>query len=278
MRLAALLGVVLVFASCGDDDSGGGSEPPLPKKPQILPNPDTGFLMFALTEANDPQGTDFPLVLGNGGQGDLEITSATIQDPGSGGASAFSLDPLSSTTVKSRQAVSLPVHFNPGARGVYIATLVVESNAENTPTLEVQLIGPAATTLVQANPKPDIESFEAVAEATLFEGASEGIAFVRYVNLGPGLLHVVDYAITDDTDNAFSLQSGVAAPSAECASACPVTAIPAGCNPILLGPGDFVILPVDYTPPATGTHTATFVITSDDEDMCELEVGLTGTY
>ncbi len=271
MLRPSIVVLALALCGCGDDPKDPPSDTPLPRAPQILPNP-SGILIFPLTEANDVQGAELPVALGNGGQQDLVIDAVTLVGETTTGI--FTLDALTDNTVASRGTVLVPIHFNPTARGVYLATLRVTSNAANTPTLDVALVGPAATSLL--GNQPDLAAFEDVAYALPDYGQGR-LVFARLINLGPGLVHLTSYGIVDDLSDAFALHPDVVQPSSQCAATCPVSALPAGCEPVSLGSGDFVVLPIVYTPAGNGTHTATFTVSSDDPGSCPLEIGLSGT-
>jgi hypothetical protein len=263
------LALALIATGCGDDEAAPAGDDPLPPEPQILPNPSTGFLTFPLIPAGGS--SELPMVFGNGGEADLELESFTLSGPGAG---SFVLGDATDTTVEARHAASLPVTFDPATRGIHQAVLTVISNAENRPTLTVQLVGPAA--LSMSSNEADIEVLEDAADATFFDSQGQQVALVRFMNIGPAVLNVLGYAISNDTDDAFALPSNVSTFDGCAGYACDGS-LPIGCQPIEVGAGAFVLLQVEYGPPATGTHTATLTIVSDDPDTCEIDVALSGT-
>lgn len=118
----------------------------LTKNPQLCP--DRAGLGFA-QEFNSgthiiiyPDGGVKPdqdiLVLRNGGQSDLTITSAVLS-----GDPAFTLttDPEIPATIKGNKYLLARVQFFPRQAKAYTATLTVQSNAENSPSREFAISG-----------------------------------------------------------------------------------------------------------------------------------------
>lgn len=267
--LFVLAALMTTAFGCNGDDPPTTSEMLLPENPQASPEPAPGVLSFALTE---PGLADTAHVsVSNGGQADLVISAPTVT-PDDG---AFTLGEVypASGTVASKQALSIPVEFKPSARGVHIAELVIESNAENHPSLTYQLVGPGSQSPLPN--VPDIVAFETEADVI----PTLGTAFVRFFNVGGATLSVSKYAIINNIDDAFRIAVDNRQPSDDCLGdgLCSGSDNPASCSPILVGGGSFVILTVLYEPPGSGTHTATFQVVSDDPDECVLTINLRGT-
>jgi len=75
------------------------------------------------------------LKIGNNGTGDLVITLSGLEGKG------FSIQGSSSVIIKSKKSYSLKVLFTPKSAGLEAATLEIDSNDPDTPTLEISLSG-----------------------------------------------------------------------------------------------------------------------------------------
>lgn len=272
MRLWVVISALAFFSACGDDE-----KPPvlnLPQKPQVFPS--AAAVIFEQTaQALSAQDG---IALNNGGRDNLVITNIEIINAT---APVFQLGnvPTADRTVKSTAALFIPVTFNSPGRGVYLATLVIDSNAENFPHLEVEIIAPGT-----ANPvpnSPDIVLFESNVDVIAELG---NVAFVRFYNLGSptSVLHINGYNLNNNTASAFAFPNGTPTPGAACVStdlsACPGVGNCTNnvCDPVSLVGGSFIVLSVNYTPPAAGTHTVDVEIESDDPDSPSVSATVTG--
>jgi hypothetical protein len=75
------------------------------------------------------------LKIGNNGTGDLVITLSVLE------GTDFSIQGSSSVTIKSKKSYSLKVLFMPKSTGLETATLEIDSNDPDTPTLNISLSG-----------------------------------------------------------------------------------------------------------------------------------------
>jgi hypothetical protein len=246
-RIFALT-TALAAVACGDDTE-PTPLPALPEQPQVLPN--TAFGVFPVLEPGDSD--TITIQFNNGGQQDLVFTSITLEQPGDD----MTLTLPALLTAVSRESVAVTIEHAPSARGAYIARLVGQSNAQNFPTIEVEIVGTgsatprplAADVLVYEDPTPVIAEF--------------GIAFMRFRNVGRNTLTVTSFGIENDTGEAFELAAGVN--------------VPTEAVPTYVGPGALLGIQINFVATTAGTHTADFVLESDDEDEPVLSVGLTGT-
>lgn len=222
---------------------GGGCAPeeeyvnPLPQKPQIQVS--SGFVVFDVVASGGSARRD--VVFLNGGQDDLVFTDISLAD----NEGAFRIEQISPADMiaSSQGAVNVTVSFGPNIRGVSQARLVTASNAENLPALELELVGPAGSRPLADG--PDLLLFETTARVI----EDVGQAFVRFVNVGERSLAIGGYTIVQSGEQ-FSFPQSTATPTVD-------DAIP-------LGPGDWIIVSVNYDGTSTGDDTATFTITSYD--------------
>ncbi|MFC1611841.1 hypothetical protein ACFL6C_12835 [Myxococcota bacterium] len=207
-----LVSAILLLAGaglCGCDDPPPGCD--LDPKPQISPNAEEGVIGFKLTRRADGSKVDATFV--NGGCPKLEVDVGALsiggRDPG-----AFSIGEVypASGEVSARGALGVPITFTSPGRGVHMATLVVQSNAENFPVYELDLVGPG--TEWQIPDTADIEFFEPEVEVEETAFLDIPVAFVRFYNLGDRTANITDYRLAD-TDN-FMFLGGTAEPGADC--------------------------------------------------------------
>ncbi|MFZ5441099.1 MAG: hypothetical protein ACOZQL_13910 [Myxococcota bacterium] len=111
-----------------------------PRRPRPQVCTDRASLGFAPENASSgtPLGTTRTqhLVVSNGGLEPLLIGRLNVEGP-----LAFTLGEELPTTLASAQTASVRVQFAPTATGPQTGALVIESNAENAPRLEVRLWG-----------------------------------------------------------------------------------------------------------------------------------------
>ena len=206
---AILLGVILA-AACGDD--GQVQKPkPLPKEPVLNPNPQQPFVFFKLTAAGSTNTGKFDI--NNGGQNDLKLKNITLAGDS---ANVFSdpyrvvskqqddILPADTVTVKSTDTVNILVDFAPTARGIYLATVALTSNADNLPALTMNLIATGSTAPINIqNPDMEIESSTVGLETVDAQGGQGAIP--RVFNLGGAPLQITSMKEVADANDAFSL-------------------------------------------------------------------------
>jgi hypothetical protein len=303
-RSALLLSLVaLTTLGCDDEVDGCGLDF---DEPQINANALAGVLGFELARLQESNTLDAVVI--NGGCKPLELDLDSVRLEGAD-AAEFELGPVfpEDGSALARRAVGIPITFTSPGRGVYLSTLVFESNAENIPLYELDLIGPAADGRIPD--EADIEFFEDPVEvapsAALLDadGNAIDVAIIRFYNLGGRSLRVSNYNLVDDSN--FAFLDGTAEPSAACtyskvclpgdgaAQGCcegglacrclefaldGQTCNTSQCSAVNVTSGQFSILALQWaegTP--TGTHSTTLEISSNDPDTPVASVTITGT-
>ncbi len=249
------LGLMLVFTT-GCEEEPIDTIEPLPVKPQVQAS--AAFVTFGVVAASGSAKKD--VIFLNGGQDDLVFTNIEIV----GNPGTFDIDRIepADMTAGSRQAVTATIIFEPNQRGVSMAQLVATSNAENSPVLELEIVGPAQAQFFPGG--PDLLLFEdtaVVVEDVPLVVTEEidgeevqtivdtDIAFVRFINVGDESVAIGGYAI-DPTDGRYGFAVGMSEPTIDV--------------PVPLAPGTFAVVSVLYDAALTGDSVATFTITSYD--------------
>jgi hypothetical protein len=206
MMVALLLGSAV---GCGDSKT---AECDLPQKPQIVPNAQAGIMGFELTRAGQTSRLDAVFV--NGGCEPLIVDTAQVHIENATTDNVFSIGTIypETGTVSTRGALGIPLSFSPEERGVFLATLVVESNAENYPEYRLELVGPG--TAINIPDHADLEFFEREVTIEQTPSVAQPAAIVRFYNLGGRSMSISQYALSD-TDT-FRFLAGTAQPSAAC--------------------------------------------------------------
>ncbi len=124
--------IMLALAACEN-------QPPPPAAPQIkLDKSSMGFGQeFGTSTYLGTQTTDTLIVM-NEGQQDLVIASASKSGDTT---SSFTIDSVTATPIKYKDEGFIRVIFKPRDAGIVTATMTIDSNAENAPTLDVTLSG-----------------------------------------------------------------------------------------------------------------------------------------
>jgi hypothetical protein len=268
IRLRAVLLAVAAFVTACSSASTTSS---VPAAPQLMPNPINLWVIFAPVEVDGS--ASYPVIALDGGQADLVISSATIQDyAGPDTDAVFSVDVSAPVTVVYQDATVLPVTFMPQTAGVHRARLVVASNAENLPTATFELVAPAVSAV------PPQEPFIAFfpGDGVVSAGATGTFAPVRFFNLGVGELVITKYTLEGTDAASFGFETGTSQPSSACASAACGAPLPAGCQPVRLSYGQWLGLGITYAPTGDGAHTASISIISN-ASTCPAVLGLSGT-
>ena len=295
------LSLALVVA-CNDSDD-GDTQPAdvLPLAAQLMPNPGTGFVVFpGLTRIGATSTTTVAVL--NGGQQTLDIAQVTLTGRD---IDVITLEPVSTpVAVASRQTVGITLTFAPDARGVFLADLVVTSNAENLPAATFHVVGAAP-----ADPLPagaDLALFEAtpmtvVADVRTAGCGSEGalgscppsfvarpVTFVRFYNLG-GQSLTIDRFLLDappltNGQPSFSYVPGTPVPGVPCVgtmASCDggLSCRAGACEALSVRSGGFVVVPlvnhgVELESPLSPATPASLTILSDDASSPRLSVTL----
>lgn len=271
--LAVLVPTVFALA-CGEDSPPDNGEP-LPKAPQIFFS--SAFLVFPRTLEN--QTSKGQLVFNNGGKDDLVISQIRVIGAG---AAAFTPDNAGPLTIESRDAAAVEVSFKPTGRGMRIAQLELTSNAENFPSLQLELVGPGISAAdEQGAAVPDLAPFES--PVAIKASGDSGIGFVRLYNLGRDSAIITGYDIVDDAGGLFSFPAGTVKPGVACGVSNPCeeglfcSAAAGSVCAVSLPSAQSVVLTVVFTPGAATSGTAKVRVSSNDPNEPQLDVALAGT-
>ncbi|OGQ78933.1 MAG: hypothetical protein A2289_04090 [Deltaproteobacteria bacterium RIFOXYA12_FULL_58_15] len=269
-------------------------------EPLLSTNAWEGVLGFDLSVEGASHRIDVVFVNGGCSELKIDVDALRLQGEGAGVFHIGEVDPPSGK-VAPRGDFIVPITFTSPGRGVYIAELVVESNAANLPVYTLELVGPGAGQRIPD--EPDIEFFtsEVTLEDNPFVSVPAGI--VRFYNLG-GRTLTVDSFVLNDTTN-FAFLGGSVDPGATCeyGAICgpgdgPGTGCCAGglkcrceefnangvdceipsCADVTVTTGLFHIRGVQFTAEAAaGSHSTTMDVYSNDPDTDPASVNLTGT-
>ncbi|MBS1150524.1 MAG: hypothetical protein H6Q89_2222 [Myxococcaceae bacterium] len=180
MKRALVVTALALVAACRPPSTVG-------VKPQLVPP--TGDQDFGVVPVLNQKSLDIPIL--NVGRGDLELKSVTLKDPG-----IFTLVSAPSTIVAGETA-NVVVKFVPLKEQDYSDTLVLESNDEANPIIEVKLLGKGSTrALMQVDPM--VLDFGRVAEC------SSVVKTFTITNKGTADLIVEELSFTDGSSPAFA--------------------------------------------------------------------------
>ncbi len=184
----------------------------------------------------------------NAGRAPLEISDIYLQDDDAG----FTLDGADAVELKPDDAMTVTLGFTPNTLGDYETVLVIESNDEEAPVMELSVNGSGVI-----GPQPDIElTLTQIDFGDGTEGVTSAPQYLILRNVGDGPL------IVNDT-----VQSG--------SGAFEVTAAPGDGEEI--SSGSESVLAVTYTPDAfLSGHLGTITFFSNDPDEPEVSVVLKG--
>ncbi|MEZ4271911.1 MAG: choice-of-anchor D domain-containing protein [Myxococcota bacterium] len=250
---------LLLTTACGDGNGKLPSPDPLPQQPQALPN--VAFVNFNATRAGFTSKTEVAII--NGGIDNLVVSDVQIVDDTANVFGVVSILPTSQE-VESQRSLGISLDFSPPTPGVYLARLLVTSNAQNVPNLEFEIIG--AATSNPPSPAPTVSFFEKSAAPAA--QLTDGSIFVRFYNLGIRDLGISKYEIFGG-DGAFVFPDNAVLPTPR-NPACPCTAEQCpgvDCTTVetiwVLGRA-FNILTLFYEPASAGDHAALFEMTTFD--------------
>ena len=159
----------------------------------------------------------------------------------------FSIQGSSSVTIKAKKSCSLKVLCTPTSGGLKTATLEIQTNDPDTPTLEIPLTAtlPATT--------PDISVAQTTLDFGSVKSGKKVTKTLKITNNGSGDL-VITLSGLEGTD--FSIQ---------------------GSSSVTIKAKKSYSLKVLFTPTSAALKTATLKITSNDPDTPILEIPLSGT-
>jgi len=181
------------------------------------------------------------LKIANNGSGDLLITLSGLE------GTDFSIQGSSSVTIKAKKTYSLKVLCTPTSEGLKTATLEIDSNDADTPTLEISLTAtlPATT--------PDISVAQTSLDFGSVKVGKKVTKTLKIGNNGTGDL-MITLSGLEETD--FSIQ---------------------GSSSVTIKAKKSYSLKVLFTPTSAGSETATLKITSNDPDTPTINISLSGT-
>jgi len=181
------------------------------------------------------------LKIANNGSGDLMITLSGLE------GTDFSIQGSSSVTIKAKKTYSLKVLCTPTSGGLKTATLEIDSNDADTPTLEISL-----TAVLPATP-PDISVAQTPLDFGSVKVGKKVTKTLKIGNNGTGDL-MITLSGLEETD--FSIQ---------------------GSSSVTIKAKKSYTLKVLFTPKSAGPKAATLGITSNDQDTPTIDISLSGT-
>jgi preprotein translocase subunit YajC len=181
------------------------------------------------------------LKITSNGTGDLVITLSGLE------GTDFSIQGSSSVTIKAKKSYSLKVLCTPTSGGLKTATLEIDSNDPDTPTLEISLTAalPATT--------PDISVAQTPIEFGSIKVGKKVTKTLKITNNGTGDL-VITLSGLEETD--FSIQ---------------------GSSSVTIKAKKTYSLKILFTPKSAGLETATLEVNSNDLDSPSIDISLSGT-
>jgi len=159
----------------------------------------------------------------------------------------FSIQGSSSVTIKAKKTYSLKVLCTPTSGGLKTATLEIDSNDADTPTLEISL-----TAVLPATP-PDISVAQTPLDFGSVKVGKKVTKTLKIGNNGTGDL-MITLSGLEETD--FSIQ---------------------GSSSVTIKAKKSYTLKVLFTPKSAGPKAATLGITSNDQDTPTIDISLSGT-
>ncbi len=189
----------------------------------------------------------------NTGDEDLVITEISVdRDFDPDGVFTISNPPTLPLTIKPNQKYTLNIQFLPTEEKTYFSSVIIKSNAKNSPDEIVSLdgIGVAANVPIISVNKTDIDFRDVVPQ-------SSKVLDVDVKNDGLADLEISSITILGNDASAFTL---VNAPEL----------------PKTLGPGEVLTLTIMFTPSKEGTHNATLRIQSNAQNIPTLNINLIG--
>ena len=217
------------------------------------PTPDVGVAPGSLSFGSVVLGSSGSgsVTVSNSGTGTLSVSSTPVGGPDASlfsvdsGGGAFSVAPGGSQVID--------LSFSPSAVGSFSATLTVNSDDPDEPSVVVPLSG-------DGEEAPPIEPDVGVAPGSLSFGSvvlgSSGSGSVTVSNSGTGTLSVSSTPVGGPDASLFSVDSGGGAFS--------------------VAPGGSQVIDLSFSPSAVGSFSATLTVNSDDPDEPSVVVPLSG--
>ncbi|MDH3300131.1 MAG: choice-of-anchor D domain-containing protein [Acidimicrobiia bacterium] len=240
--VAGLIGGDVDWAVVAVEIKGGPAGPPIP---DIAVNP--GSVAFGPVVTGSSGSASVSVT--NEGTGPLSVSATTLGGANSGlfsidsGGGAFTLAPGASQNID--------LLFSPTALGSFSATLTIDSDDPDEPSVVVPLSGDGVSA-----PPPDIAvNPTSVSFGSVLIGSSAS-ASVTVSNEGTGSLSVTATTLGGANSGLFSIDSGGGA--------------------FVLAPGESRAIGLSFSPAALGSFSATLTIDSDDPDEPSVVVPLSG--
>ena len=147
------------------------------------------------------------------------------------------------------------VTFDPTTAGPHSATLTIQSDDPDEPSVVLTLTGYGAPPdIAISDSEGDPADLSANFGSVAVTGGTQAIA-VTVANAGDSVLTVADIALSDEVDFALAWDAGL---------------------PATIGPGGSETATVTFDPATAGAHSATLTIQSDDPDEPSVAVDLGG--
>ena len=202
-------------------------------KPAILVSPTE--LFFAVVERGSSTKT---VTVENVGSDTLTVQTCQISGPD---ASQFFQSALLPVILQPEESTTIDVTFDPTALGSFEATLRINSTDDETPWVEVSLLGICFTL-----PHPDLtltlpKNWESFGEVHVDQNSE--LAAVKVQNTGTNTLNIVEIGLSDS--NNFVLEEPNCPPFPQPCYNC-------SWPPFSLAPDEFCIVGVVFTPTVTG--------------------------
>jgi hypothetical protein len=204
------------------------------------------------------------LTLANDGAAPLKISAVRIEGPD---FKLFELAGPAPALIQVGQTALLPVRFTPAGAGAgRQATLVIESNARNSPRLDVGLSGAGAAAGLRVDPA-QIAFNPSPLASTLPPGLGSQRGLMIY-NVGAAVLTIVgsSFRVLDAGSGQVSPHFTILGPGGQ----------PFPQNNLQLNAGAFQSLSVLFRPVAVGDHAARIRITPTDQAEPPVTVSISG--
>ena len=204
--------------------------------PEPAPEPDVVVAPASveLGEVEVGQAASAAVQVSNQGTADLTVSAISL----SSSAAGFSISgPTAPRTVAPGAALEISVSFSPAGEGAASATLTIESDDPNTPSISVALSG-IGTVAQLAIAEPDLDFDDVTIDTTVAKS-------IELSNTGSATLTISALVVSDDATGAFSISDSI---------------------PLSIAPGASASISVQMSPSQVGGQSASLVISSNDPD------------
>lgn len=177
--MTTMLRSPLIFALCAAGIAGCNSDENLVRlRPRITTEPSPGTeLTFSEVVLGRTEADPVIVVVGNTGEGPLELTSVRIEGEG---ADQFYVSSYPERGVLPGQRKEVFIRFEPTVHGDHRATLIIESNDVTNPEVTFPLVGPAREPCsISASPPHQAFLLGEIREVTISADTSEDCEIVR---------------------------------------------------------------------------------------------------